>query len=84
MSTRDHQIDAERLRGCTEYALRFDVPHEGSLLLRLLGCVYLAAPFGAEPTLAREFYLQADSEGIDGDDLLTALLLAVPPSEVLS
>lgn len=78
MSREDQAIDAERLRGCLEYALRFDVQHDGSLYLRLLACVYLAAPTSAEPTLGSEFYLQASAESIDGDDVLCALLLAVP------
>lgn len=79
MSTRDQAIDAERFRGCVEHALRFDVAHEGSLYLNVLACVYLAAPTHAEPSLARELYLQADTEGLEGDDVLTALLLAVQP-----
>ncbi len=61
-----------------EHALRFDVPHDGSLYLTLLACVYLAAPEAAEPTLAHEFHLQAEAEDADSDDVLTALLLAVP------
>ena len=72
------RIDADRLRGCIEYALRFDVAHDGSLYLNALACVYLAAPESAEPTLAHEYHLQADAERVDGDDVLTALLLAVP------
>lgn len=72
------RIPAERLRGCAEHALRFDVPHDGSLYLNLLACVYLAAPESAEPTLAHEFYLQASAEHVEGDDVLTALLLGVP------
>ncbi len=78
------RITAERLRGCVEYALRFDVAHEGSLYLNVLACVYLGAPEGAEPELAQLFYDQAGAEDVDGDDVLTALLLAIPPSEVLS
>lgn len=77
MNRRD-AIDPERLRGCLEYALRFDVAHTGSLYLNVLACVYLAAPTGAEPTLFHEFYLQAEAEGVDEDSVLTALLLAVP------
>lgn len=78
MSHADQRIGAERFRGVLEYALRFDVPQDGSLYLRVLACVYLAAPTHAEPSLAREFYLAADGESVDGDDVLTALLLAVP------
>jgi hypothetical protein len=72
------RILPERLRGCVEYALRFDVTHGGSLYLNVLACVYLGAPERAEPTLAHEFYLQAQAEHVDGDDVLTALLLGVP------
>lgn len=72
------RIPAERFRGCVEYALRFDVPHEGSLYLRVLACVYLGAPEPSEPSLAHEFYQQAQAEKVDGDDVLSALLLGVP------
>jgi hypothetical protein len=72
------RINSERLRGCVEYALRFDVAHEASLYLNILACAYLAAPESAEPTLAHEFYLAASAENVDGDNVLTALLLEVP------
>lgn len=72
------RIPAERLRGCAEHALRFDVAQEGSLYLRLLACVYLGSPESAEPALAHQYYLQAQAERVDGDDLLTALLVGVP------
>jgi hypothetical protein len=72
------RIPAERLRGCVEHALRFDVAHEGSLYLNLLACVYLGAPERAEPELAQLFYDQAGAESVDGDTVLTALLLGVP------
>lgn len=72
------RIDADRLRGCIEHALRFDVAHDGSLYLNTLACCYLAAPESAEPTLAHELHLQAEAEHVDSDDVLTALLLAVP------
>ena len=72
------RIAAERLRGCTEHALRFDIPQIGSMYLRLLACVYLGAPDTAEPNLAHEFYLQAQAERVDGDEVLTALLVGVP------
>lgn len=72
------RIDGDRLRGCLEHALRFDVAHDGTLYLNLLACVYLAAPESAEPSLGHEFYLHAEAEHVDGDDVLTALLLAVP------
>jgi hypothetical protein len=72
------RIDTERLRGCLEYALRFDVTHVGSLYLNVLACVYLAAPDSAEPTLAHEFYLQAQAEQVNGDNVLNALLVEVP------
>jgi hypothetical protein len=72
------RINSERLRGCLEYALRFDVAHEGSLYLNVLACVYLAAPEATEPTLGFEFQLQAEAEQADADHILTALLLAVP------
>lgn len=58
--------------------MRFDVAHDGSLYLNLLACCYLAAPEGAEPVLAHELDVQARSEGVEIDDVLTALLLAVP------
>lgn len=76
------RIDSERLRGCLEHALRFDVHHDGSLYLNALACCYLAAPSESEPTLGSEFYLAASAEGVDGDDVLTALLLAIPESAV--
>ena len=72
------RIDAERLRGCVEHALRFDMHHDGSLYLNLLACVYLAAPESAEPPLAHEFDLQASAEQVDGDEVLNTLLMAVP------
>jgi hypothetical protein len=72
------RIPTERLRGCVEHALRFDVEHVGSLYLNVLACVYLGAPESSEPTLAHEFYLQAQAEHVDGDDVLTALLVGVP------
>jgi hypothetical protein len=72
------RIPAERLRGCAEHALRFDVRQQGSLYLRLLACVYLGAPETSERTLAHELYLQAQAERIDGDDVLTSLLVGVP------
>jgi hypothetical protein len=72
------RIPAERLRGCAEHALRFDLPQLGSLYLRVLACVYLGAPELSEPSLAHEFYLQAQAERVDGDDVLTALLVGVP------
>jgi len=72
------RIPAERLRGCVEHALRFDVAHAGSLYLNVLACVYLGAPEVAEPALANLFYSQAGAERVDGDEMLTALLLGVP------
>jgi hypothetical protein len=69
------RIDDERLRGCLEHALRFDVAHDGSLYLNTLACAYLAAPESAEPVLSREFHLQCEAEHVDGDHALTALLL---------
>lgn len=69
-------FDDDRLRGALEYALRFDVQHVGSLYLRVLACVYLSAPDGAEPALERLFYNQAEqTENIDPDQLLNTLLL---------
>jgi len=78
VSRADQRVCEERFRGVLEYALRFDVPQDGSLYLRILGAVYLAAPTEAEPGLGSEFYLQAATELADGDEVLTALLLAVP------
>jgi len=72
------RINEERLRGCLEHALRFDVPHDGSLYLNVLACVYLSAPSVAEPSLGFEFQQQALRESVEADDVLTALLLAVP------
>jgi hypothetical protein len=48
------------------------------LYLNALACCYLAAPEDSEPVLSREFHLQCESEAVDCDDVLTALLLAVP------
>lgn len=72
------RIPTERLRGCVEHALRFDVEHDGSLFLNLLACVYLGAPEVAEPALAQLFYAQAGAERVDGDEVLTALLMGAP------
>lgn len=79
MSAAHQPVNEERLRGCAEYALRFDVAHDGSLYLRLLACVCLACPEAdALTVLETLYYEQADAEHVDGDDVLTALLLAVP------
>lgn len=86
--SRPDRIDTEALRGRAEYALRFDVDHAGSLYLRLLASVYLAAEGDeqGEEVLALEniYQVQAALEEIDGDAILTTLLLAVPTSEVPS
>jgi hypothetical protein len=71
-------IDSELLRGRLEHTLRFDMHHDGSLYLNALACCYMAAPDDAEPVLCRELHLQAESENVSADDVLTALCLAVP------
>ena len=77
-------VDAERLRGFIEHALRFDVAQPCSLYLNVLGCLYLAAPETAEVQLSDLFHLAAEAEGADPDAVLCAVLVAVAPSEVPS
>lgn len=73
-------IDEETLRGCLEFALRFDVPH-ASLYLRVLGCLYLGAPETDEAHICDIFHAQAGLEQVDPDPVLTALYLAVGGTE---
>lgn len=71
--------DSEVLRKRLDYALRGKVAHAGgSLYLVALACCYLSAPEGAEPTLCHEFDEQAKAERVDPDELLNALIMAVP------
>ena len=79
--TRVAPIDEETLRGCLEHALRFDVQHEGSLYLRIFGCLYLGAPETDEAHLCDVFHAQARLEQVDADLVLTALYLAVGGTE---
>jgi hypothetical protein len=80
--SRPEAIDVETLRGRLEYALRFGVEHEGTLYLKALACVYLACDDESpDESAALEALLttQAQIEGVDSDDVLTALCLAVQP-----
>jgi hypothetical protein len=79
--TRVAPIDEETLRGCLEHALRFDVPHEGSLYLRTFACLYLAAPEADEEHLCDVLFAQAAVERVNPDALLTALFLAIGGQE---
>ena len=71
-------IDLGALRARLEHALRLDVMHGGSLYLLVLCCAFLACDersVGELQMLESVYYSQAEAEGVDGDDLLTAVLL---------
>jgi hypothetical protein len=79
--SRPEAIDLETLRGRLEYALRFDVAHDGSLYLNAMAVVYLACDEqSTDESAALEALVttQAEIEGVDSDDVLTALCLAIP------
>lgn len=79
--SRPEAIDVEALRARLEYALRFDVQHEGTLYLRVLACILLACDKQSdaeEATLEALYYQQASFEDVDGDDVLTESCLVVP------
>jgi hypothetical protein len=53
-----------------------ETPPSASLYLRALGCVYLATDDAVEEAALEVLYRkQVETEGIDGDDLLTQLIL---------
>lgn len=69
-------IDVRSLRARLTHALRLDVTHDGSLYLHALGACYLAcSDDGEEQALERLFYGQASFEVVNGDDVLSALIL---------
>lgn len=79
--SRPEALDVETLRGRLEHALRFDVAHEGSLYLNALACVYLACDEqSTDESAALESLMgeQARIEGVDSDEVLTDLCMAVP------
>ena len=78
--SRPDAIDSETLRGRLAHALRFDVAHDGSLYLNTLACAYLACDEDSiDESAALEALLtsQAQIEGVDSDEVLSDLCLAV-------
>ena len=75
-------INAPALRARVSFALD-STELAGSLYLRVMGCVYLACDSESpdeESTLEILFFEQARIEAVDGDDLITRLLLVEVPS----
>lgn len=61
-------------------------PPTASLYLRTLGCLYLAAEAGTggEDALEAVYYRQAELEDLEGDDLLTSLILLAQTTEAVN
>jgi len=71
-------VDLGALRMRLSHALRLDMEHEASLYLMAVAACFLAcdaASPGELGMLESIYYQQAAAEGVDGDDLLTAVLL---------
>jgi hypothetical protein len=75
-------LDIDRLRGRLLWALDATRPTEeppASLFVLVLGACWLAAPDAeAEERLEELFYSACSEELLDGDDVINALLMAVP------
>lgn len=69
----------EALRARLVNVLMDDDTVAGSLYLRALCCVWLACPgSGADDSeLEGQFLRQAEEEGVDGDEILNALIVLV-------
>lgn len=71
-------INMVALRARLEHALRLGLAHEGSLYLLVLCCAFLSCDersVGELQMLESVYYSQAEAEDVDGDELLTAVLL---------
>lgn len=75
--SRIDQIDTAALRTRLAWALNPEVDRDGSLYLLALGACYLACSTAEEEERLEElFYGQARFELVDGDGLLSTLILA--------
>lgn len=73
-------IDLGALRARLTHALRLDVHQEASVYLLAVAACWLAcdaASIGELGMLEAIFYQQCEAEGLDGDELITTLLLTV-------